>query len=939
MRYSYYFVVIIILIPYYSFSQITDKGKPLFNYLQKTEIPLIILPEVDLNKIEKEDIEHSQSNLKSLRFAELIEVDINIISEGVWESESNGDKVFYLSIKSSGAYSLSILFDHFRLPKGAKLFVYSSDHKHVRGSFTYKNNKWNKILPIAPVKGDEIILEYHEPSNVDFQGEMHISTIAHDYKNIFNYLSESTKGFGSSGSCNVNINCDDNEMWQLLKHSVCKITFNNWLCTGALINNTKQDGKPYFLTANHCISDDYDASAAIFYFNYESIACDNTDGGTDQTISGSTIIATPPHTTIDFSLLELSVTPPPSYQPYFSGWNRDIADPESATSIHHPSGDIKKITKSYDGATTGDYGEGYEQYAHWWIDEWDEGTTEGGSSGSPLFDEDGKIIGDLTGGEASCSYNFNDYYQQFHRSWNEFTDSNYSLKSWLDPISAGVISLNGYLPYDSIPSYLKASLADTIVSLTWNDVVDTANIEFYYVYRNSVKIDSVETTHYEDTIAIKNVLNKYFITASYVDPIEYESQASNLAVIRTMDTLNIPFVETYEGQFSIPDNWYEERTVDTVGWEFKTGGFEGKVDTAFEGVINAYFFDKNNESSKLVLPRFDLSTYANVKLSFYLHMQENNDSIHNLRVLYKKTDSLNWECVKIYNTSSEGWEKKEVSLLDLSSSYQIAFEGVGLGGYGICIDSVSISEDSKFVNPHFAINKDTICINDSIEFSTETDISNDFYWDFGLTAVPNNATGPGPHMVKYTSSGIKSVQLIVNDIYIKMEDEVAVVSMLPEIPEFSNVGNELISSSENGNQWYLNGNLIEGAVNNSYTIVEDGFYSVEVKNGYNCNSISDSKYMVLNSAELIIEDKNTNNYKVYPNPNRGTFTIEMGNVEKNEQLDYKIIDITGKIQQSGKIESYEKSKNIQLVNPNEGLYFIQIYSSKIYFTSKILIKK
>lgn len=938
MKYSYYFVVVMLLLPYYNFGQITDKGTPLFNYLQKMEIPLIILPGIDMRKLEKEDKEYSKSNLKSLRFAELIEVDINIISEGVLERKPNGDKVFYLSIKSSGAYSLSILFDQFRLPKGAKLFVYSSDYKHVRGSFTYKNNKWNKILPIAPVKGDEIILEYQEPFNVEFQGEMHISTIAHDYKNIFNYLSESTKGFDNSGSCNININCDDNEMWQLLKHSVCKITFNNYLCTGALINNTKQDGKPYFLTANHCISDDYDASAAIFYFNYESITCDNTDGAKDQTISGSTIVATPPNTTIDFSLLELSVNPPASYQPYFSGWNRDIANPTSVTSIHHPSGDVKKITKSYDGAITGDYGEGYNQFVHWWIDVWDEGTTEGGSSGSPLFDQDGKIIGDLTGGEANCSFNFNDYYQQFHHSWNEFSDPNYNLKTWLDPINTGVISLDGYLPYDTIPSHLKASLSDTIVNLRWNDVVDTANIEFYYVYRNSVKIDSVESTYYEDSVAFTNALYKYFITASYIAPIEYESQASNFVIIRTMDTLTLPFVERYEDQFSIPDNWYEERALDTVGWEFKTGGFEGELDTAFEGTINAYFFGKNNESSKLVLPRFDLSTYANVKLSFYIHMQENNDSVHNLRVLYKKTDSLNWECIRTYNTSIENWTKKEVSLPDLSGSYQIAFEGLGLGGYGICIDSVSVTEDYKFIDAHFAINKDTICINDSIEFSTETDISNDFYWDFGITAVPNNAIGSGPHWVKYTSPGIKSVQLVVNDTYVKSENEVAVVSVLPVIPNFSNIGNELISNFESGNQWYLNGISIEGAINNRYTIEEDGFYSVEVKNRYNCISISENKYMVLSSDDLITEDEITDNFKVYPNPNRGSFTLQMGTVD-NEQLVYKIIDITGKIQQSGTIEPYEKSKNIRLVNPSEGVCFIQIYSSKIYFTSKILIKK
>ncbi|MDA3953202.1 MAG: T9SS type A sorting domain-containing protein [Bacteroidales bacterium] len=940
MKYYYFITLIIILIPYYNFGQVTDKGKPVFNYSQKNEIPLIILPEVDMKKLQREDKEHSKSNLKSLRFAELIEVDINIASEGVWKKNLKGDKVLYFSIKSPGAYSLSVLFDHFRLPKGAKLFIYSSDQKHVRGSFTYKNNKWNNILPIAPVQGDEIIIEYHEPFNVDFKGEMHISTIAHDYKNIFNYLSKSTKGFGDSGNCNVNINCDDNEMWQLLKHSVCKITYNGWLCSGALINNTKQDGNPFFLTANHCISDAFDASAAVFYFNYESDTCVNYDGRKDQTISGSVIIATPPSSTIDFSLLELSVNPPPEYQPYFAGWNRDIADPTSVTSIHHPQGDIKKITKSYDGAVTGDYGGGFNEFTHWWIDEWDDGTTEGGSSGSPLFDQDGKIIGDLTGGEASCTYNFNDYYQQFHHSWNSFADTNYNLKPWLDPNDDGMISLSGYLPYDTIPSNLKVSLSDTIIQLFWNDVVDTSKIQFYYIHRDSVKIDSVETSYYVDTNAFSNILYKYFVTASNIIPTKYESQTSNVVYVRTMDVLNLPFVEKFEDQFSIPNNWYEERTVDTVGWEFKTGGFAGVVDTAFEGNVNAYFFGKNNESSKLVFPRFDLSTYDNVKLSFYLHMQGNVDSLHNLKILYKGSDSLNWKSIRAFETGFEEWEKKEISLFNLTSNYQIAFEGIGLGGYGICIDSVSIIEDNKFIETHFNTNKDTICINDSIEFTTAIDTSNDFYWDFGTTADPNNAIGPGPHWVKYSNAGIKSVQLIVNDTYVKNEFDAVIVYVVPAIPNFSNIGNELISSSENGNQWYFNGDSIDGAINNTYIIEEDGNYFVEVKNNFNCTSVSESQYMMVSDfVDISIDDVKNNEIKIYPNPSNGNFIIQIESVNIEKQLIYEIVDIAGRIIQTGIINSFEKNKNIEILEPNEGIYFIKIYSSKEYFTSKILIKK
>ncbi|MCK5169870.1 MAG: T9SS type A sorting domain-containing protein [Bacteroidales bacterium] len=940
MKYFFIIAVFLILFPYQDFGQIIDKGTPTFNTKQEKEIPVIVLPEINIKKLQREDNKHTELKLKSLRFAQMIEVDISPEYKGIWESNPNGDRIWYLKIKSTGAYSLSILFDHYRLPIGSKLYVYSIDHKHVRGSFTYKNNKWNNILPIAPVKGDEIVLEYHEPKDVDFHGELHISSIAHDYKNVFNYLSKSTKGFGDSGDCNVNINCDDDDLWQLLKHSVCKITYNGWLCSGALINNTQHNGQPYFLTANHCINYPGDASAAVFYFNYESLDCENTDGRKDQTISGSTIIATPPEETIDFSLLELTVPPPPSYKPYYAGWNRDVVDPTSVTSIHHPSGDIKKITKSYDGATTGDYGEGYNEFAHWWIDEWDEGTTEGGSSGSPLFDQNGRLIGDLTGGDASCSYNYNDYYQQFYRSWQDFSEPDYRLKPWLDPINSGVISLNGYLPYDTIPSQLKASLVDTVIYLFWNEVIDTANIEFYYIYRNSVKLDSVGTANYTDTLASKNTLYKYFVTAKYKFPLEYESLPSNTVFVRTMDPLTLPFVETFEDQYFIPDYWYEERSNDTVGWEFQEGGFDGILDTAFEGSINAYFFNENSETSKLVLPRFNLSAYTNVKLSFYMHMQEFNNDVHNLRVLYKETDSLNWKSLRTYNTSIEEWEKKEISLPNLSPNYQIALEGVGLRGFGICIDSVSITEDGKFVDPDLIFNKNCICIYDSIEFSTTLDPSYDLYWDFGNNAIPTDTIGPGPHWVKYSSSGIKSVQLIVNDTYIKQDIEAVVVFDSLVIPSFTNIGNELISSSENGNQWYFNGSPVDGATNKTYIIEEDGDYFVEVTNSFNCKSVSESQYMIVNDIEEFVEDINKNSgIKIYPNPNKGSFILQIETVKTEDQYNYKIVDISGRIIQSGIINSFEKNKNIEILNPNEGIYFIQIYSPNYYFTSKILIKK
>jgi len=939
MKYIWNVFIIIVLIPLSSLSQIVQKGIPEYYTPKSSDIPTIILPGIDYKKIKREEKRKEISRLKKMRYAEILEVDINPDYEGNWMKGKSGQNVWYLKIHSEGAYSLGLLFDHYRLPRGAKLYVYSADKSHVRGAFTYKNNKASYMLPVAPVKGDEIILEYHEPVDAAFKGELHIASVAHDYKDILSYLSKGEKGFGNSGDCNINVNCDNNELWQLLKHSVCKITYNGWLCSGSLINTTKQDETPYFLTANHCINNDYDASVANFYFNYESATCEDANGPLDQTVAGATLISTPPQETVDFSLLELSVQPPPAYKPYYAGWNRDITDPLQVISIHHPSGDIKKITKSYDGATTGDYGDGYDPHKHWWVEEWDEGTTEGGSSGSPLFNLKGQIIGDLTGGDASCSYNFNDYYQQLYHSWQDFENQDQQLKHWLDPLNSDVVEMDGFLPFDSVPSHLKAHVIDTIVSLDWNEVVDIDNIDFYYVYRNDIKIDSVGSSSYTDTLIESTGFYKYYITAKYHSPQELESLSSNLAYIRTYNSFSLPYAETFENSAIISDYWYEERTNDTVGWELKSGGAELIVDTAFEGSLNAYFYNDNAESSRFVLPKFDLSAYPNLKLSFYLHMQGLLNEVHKLNILYKSADTLEWKIIRSFQEDINTWRKKEIVLPDLTDTYQVAFEGVGLGGFGICIDSIAIKEDNNLIYPEFYVDADTICSSDSIQYTSIVDSSNQIYWDFGQTAHPEEAFGQGPHWVKYDTAGIKSVQLLVNDTYIKNDRQVVVVYDIPPKPVFANQGNQLISSAEYGNQWYFNEDPILGATDNTYEIMRDGSYYVEVTNSFGCKSISNSQFMMVNDVEdfkdIITDDESI---RIYPNPNSGSFYVKLGRTGLQPYY-YRILGMNGRVIGSGVLESDDKEQKIQLDHVTEGIYFIQIVGENSHTTTKLLIKK
>ena len=124
----------------------------------------------------------------------------------------------------------------------------------------------------------------------------------------------------------------------------------------------------------------------------------------------------------DISLLRLKDDPPAYYQPYFLGWDASASPQAPFHGIHHPNGGNKKVTIEEDGLTiTSFYGAKYnmEPNAHWAVRAWDVGTTEGGSSGSPLLNKDKRIVGTLTGGVSVCtSPRGPDQYASLSKFWN-----------------------------------------------------------------------------------------------------------------------------------------------------------------------------------------------------------------------------------------------------------------------------------------------------------------------------------------------------------------------------------------------------------------------------------------------------------------------------------------------------------------------------------------
>jgi len=450
-----WFVMMGLMIPAVASAQVSHGGMPCpVNLASKCRlraasvVPFEEMPPFNRDSLLREDsLPGNQYGAR--RFANKFFVSVDMEHSGSTSILDDGTKVWRVGITSRGAYSLNLLFSEFDIPDQARLFVYSPDRSTILGSFTSQNRQKSGVFPVAPVDGDSIIVEYIEPEGVDFNGRLRISEVNHDYVGLRLLPREN-----AALPCEVDAKCDNLHSDQ--SRSACLIVVDGtYYCSGNLINNTSEDGTPYVLTASHCLFADYanppiDASMAetsVFFFNYETPYCySDIQGSLEQSVSGATVKAC--NTQRDMLLLELSEMPPVDYRTYYAGWNAtdDISAP--AYCFHHPAGDMKRISVENDLPYTSSFCTlVFKSKSHWKIYRWDSGVTEGGSSGSGLFDGNNRLIGALSGGASTCATTGDDDFYKLKTAWSPNFWEEENLEPWLDPKSTGSLLMDGVDPY------------------------------------------------------------------------------------------------------------------------------------------------------------------------------------------------------------------------------------------------------------------------------------------------------------------------------------------------------------------------------------------------------------------------------------------------------------------------------------------------------------
>ena len=521
-KYIYVLFFFLATIHWSSHSQISYGGRPYVpqsNLLKSfSSAGFFEMPSFDPDSLLAEDALNEAGTRGSYRFAHKFHTQIEKSRDAALTLLPDGTRVWSLTICSKQAYSLNFLLENVSMPEGGKLFVYDTEYSHVVGQFDRRNISETGMLPIQPVSGETVVIEYSEPADAEFEGNFIVSEVNHDYRNFLRKNPGEPDVDSFAQGCMSDVLCE-NIPPELIRSTVLLVLNGTTACTGTLINNAEQDEKTYILTAVHCLNGDIPVSKSLDYyinragtviafFNYNRTACESNMKGTEEmSIAGSYPLVIAEKR--DVALLEFNDIPPASYNAYYAGWTRSMNTTDQPYhNLHHPNWAVKKYglydnaisLVSYPGTSYN-----FDPNAHWKVTAWTKGSTAGGSSGSPLFNKEGLLIGGLTGGESTCkgenSGGQNDFFFSFSKAW-EMDNPIGELKTFLNPENKTINACPGYDPYQTNPIKRLSNIDYRLESgLTTTPMKDSAS-QYAFSNNSSEAIEFAEAFHAPEEVRL-----------------------------------------------------------------------------------------------------------------------------------------------------------------------------------------------------------------------------------------------------------------------------------------------------------------------------------------------------------------------------------------------------------------------------------------------------
>lgn len=365
------------------------------------------------------------------------------LADGAWQAVDD-QAVWRAVVESPGAVQLSLQFADVTLPAAALLWIYAPDRRVVQGPYSRTDVAKGGALWTALVPGDTAVVEVDVPQAQANAVQLRLAIVHHAFARFGTALPSdavTAKAGGSAGACEIDLACPAGNAWRDDARAVAMISVGgDFQCTATLLNDVPGSGEPYMLTAKHCGIGTLGnpASSVTVYWNYQADRCMGDGGSLQQSQAGATLLVSGAQS--DFTLIRLNRVPPTAFDVRYAGWDARGEPPQSGASVHHPENDVAKISLfatpaqaqtialATGGPTTAT--------TDVWGVLWAQGVTEDGSSGAPLFDQDHRVVGQLSGGASNCANpGGEDYFGRFAVSWS----TSPQLARYLDPQAVGAL--------------------------------------------------------------------------------------------------------------------------------------------------------------------------------------------------------------------------------------------------------------------------------------------------------------------------------------------------------------------------------------------------------------------------------------------------------------------------------------------------------------------
>lgn len=530
-------------------------------------------------------------------------------------------------------------------------------------------------------------------------------------------------------------------------------------------------------------------------------------------------------------------------------------------------------------------------------------------------------------------------------------------------IDSGKVFVPSCLPVSNLGAH---NITDSEATLTWDSVAVNSSNSYQVSYgiglQSPIGAGATMVLTTADSLVVSGLTSQsnycFFVreicgvgdTSAWAGPYCFDTECSAFVA---------PFVEDFEG--SSVACWSNEAVVGTKAWTLATGSSGGAINTAHSGTLNARFTSSNGgpHITKLVSPVIDASSLTNTQIKFWYGQEMWFSDQNYLNVYYRDNASSAWVLVWSDSTNVTAWTQDSVIIPSTSATLQVAFEGVDNWARANVVDDIVISEaGSSCPVPSNVAVTNVSC--DSVEVSWISDASaTGSYIEYGIKGfslgsgtIISNALSPevinglalNTEYDIYVVDSCSMNASLASQVYTIKTDSVGPIHAnftaiqtsatltdgLVDVDATASIGDGLSYSWDFGNSTSGTGVSAQGVYSSN------GTYSIVLTVTDRCGNTDDTTVVVTVAGISIVENAYDANIELYPNPNSGSFKVNVTNGVGLYTIE--VSDLSGRVVYQSDDVTPGSAHTVELLTKAKGVYMVRLQGDGLNVTQRVVIE-